>query len=452
MSINYAEINRANIYLREKLAGQLYRTGPSSYAFEYNQTYVRTSGIAIGLSLDIKTGKYETEGLHPFFDNLIPEGWLLRHAEKVHKIDKNNRYAILMATGRSPVGAVRVIPLNHEGKEYEADDEGVEAASDDEDIFELRAPRLGGHCSYCLQGLNPGSENELGHHVKCAKDMWGTTRKLKIRLNRRDPLDSFRKTIYGASISGAQRKGLFELSNGVLASGHNLPRYILKPNGDYDQLPENEHVTMVVARELGFDVPEIALLEANGLGRVFAVKRFDIHQGQQLRFEDIGQVLKVKSEDKYESSNEKVALMIKQYSDIPGIDLTNLWRRLLYCFLTGNADMHLKNWSLLEIETMKGLFRLSPCYDLLNTRLPIPKEQIDIGLTLRGKQRNLQWSYYRDFAEELGVKDEEIKSIRDSIPLWHEVLEKRVSICGLTEEKRNRFLEITKARLRILMT
>lgn len=449
MDVNYTTLTKANVYLRNNLAGYLEKLGPQKYVFEYSSEYIKSKGISIGLSLDISKAKFETEKLHPFFDNLIPEGWLLRHAEKAHKIDKDNRFAILLATGREPVGAVRVIPVNEHGREIEADVEHDE--DENEEVYELSPPKISEYCTYCLKQLGSAIDKQHGFHQKCAKSMWGTTRKLKIGLNKTDPLDSFRKTIYGASISGAQRKGLFDLTSGVLRPSTNKAHFILKPPGDYDQLAENEHVTMVIAREIGFKVPDIGIFESK-VGRIFAIKRFDLIDGEQARLEDIAQILQIPSEDKYESSNEKVAYIINQYSDIPKIDLIDFWNRLLFCYLTANADMHLKNWSLLEIKTLKGFFSLSPCYDLLNTRLPIPKEKIDIGLTINGKSSNLQWSYFRNFAKnELGLDDKIITSQRDKLQDWFQTIQQKVSICCLDDSKKEQYIKISKSRLDILL-
>lgn len=346
MGINYATITRANVYLRNKLAGKLEKVNSKKYVFEYDSEYIRTKGVSIGMSLEISKVRFETENLNPFFDNLIPEGWLLRHAEKIYKIDKDNKFAILMATGKHPVGAVKVIPLDDEAQEIEAEfDEEIDENEKLQNLVNLVIP---GICPYCLKTLNSVVDKEKKFHQRCAKNLWGTARPLQISLNSLDPLDSFRKTIYGASISGAQRKGLFNLNKTVLRPATNEAHFILKPPGDYEQLPENEHVTMVIAKELGFNVPDIGIFETTA-GRVFVIKRFDFIKGQQARLEDIAQILRIPSEDKYESSNEKVGQAIKKFSDIPKLDVVDYWRRLLFCYITGNGDMHLKNWSLFAV-------------------------------------------------------------------------------------------------------
>jgi serine/threonine-protein kinase HipA len=196
---------------------------------------------------------------------------------------------------------------------------------------------------------------------------------------------------------------------------------------------------MAIAKNLGFKVPEIGIFETE-IGRIFTIKRIDLIENQQVRLEDAAQILRIPSENKYESSNENIAFLIKKYSDIPGLDLIDFWKRLLFCYLTANADMHLKNWSLLEIQTLKGLFSLSPCYDFLNTRLVISKEKIDIGLTIKGKNSKLQWSYFRNFAKDfLNLDDDTIAQQRESLTKWFEIIEQKISLCFLDDKRKERY-------------
>jgi serine/threonine-protein kinase HipA len=239
---------------------------------------------------------------------------------------------------------------------------------------------------------------------------------------------------------------LFDIKSGVLRAATVHAHYILKPPGDYDQLPENEHVSMAIAREAGFIVPDIGIFDSK-VGRIFAIKRFDLVGNEQERLEDFAQILRIPSERKYETSNESVASSLRLHSDIPAIDLKDFWERLLFCYLIGNADMHLKNWSLLEMKTLKGLFSLSPCYDLLNTRLAIPKEKIDIGLTLRGKQSNLQWSYFRDFAKDYGLEKTFISETRDKLKDWFHIIQSKINVCLLDPVKKETYLKISSKRL-----
>jgi hypothetical protein len=133
--------------------------------------------------------------------------------------------------------------------------------------------------------------------------------------------------------------------------------------------------------------------------------------------------------------------------------VVDFFRRLVFCFATGNGDMHLKNWALLEDEAQTGAMRLSPCYDLLNTRLALPREPIDIGLPLRGKTRNLQGSYFRKFAaENLKLPPRFIDSVFQELPNWRTTIEDFVPRSALKPQSKERYLEIVDERLAALAT
>ena len=160
---------------------------------------------------------------------------------------------------------------------------------------------------------------------------------------------------------------------------------------------------MAIAKKIGFDVPPFFILDFDEIGFVFAVKRFDRLEGKALRMEDLCQINNKYSENKYNSSCEKVAQSIAKFSLAPKVDLTKFYQRVVFCYFIGNADMHLKNWTLLESPGGEGRLMLSPCYDLINTRLPIPGEKEDIGLSLNGKKRNFQRGYFQKFGRKTGI-------------------------------------------------
>ncbi len=441
--INFSKITVANIYLRDSFVGTLEKRDNGSYLFEYSDDWVKVQSVAIATSFPLSQRKYESTVLHPFFDNLIAEGWLLGYAEKVFQIDKSNRFAMLVATGESTIGAVKIKPV-YDGREislhsYYAKD----ITSDDLKKYILQddGKRI---CPYCLGDL---SEKDKKHfHLKCATEMWGTTREISIFLESEKPLNSFQRTVYGGSVSGAQRKGLFTFNKGKLIPNPYKSHYILKPQGDYDELPENEHVTMVIAKRIGFRVPPIMLMNVEKVGRIFAIKRFDFSGEHSLKKEDMAQILKLSSQDKYESSCEQVAKAIRRYSSAPAIDMIDFWRRLLFCYITANADMHLKNWSLLENSKMNDNWELAPCYDLLNTRIPIPREQLDIGLTINGKKRNLQRSYFQKFAQDHQINDSVIKKTFEELQDWLKVIEETLPKSCLSLDAQKKYLDFAQAR------
>jgi serine/threonine-protein kinase HipA len=446
--IDYQKVNCANVYLRDTLAGVLERHSSDRYSFQYLTEYLtspRPSPIACAFPL--RTEPYFSRYLHPFFDNLILEGWLLSYAEKIFHIDKKNRFAILMAIGRSTVGAVSIRPLNLRRQEY-LELEIEKGNSYPTRLDEIEFLNSGGFCPSCL---NRSPQNKI-FHPKCSSALFGTSRKLKIELDADRPLDTFSRTIYGGSISGAQRKGLFVLDSGIIRPNSLDSEYILKPEGDYPELPANEHLTMAIAKKIGFRTPPFVLLQIPSLGFIYLVKRFDRLNGIPKRMEDMAQVLGGLSEDKYESSYERIAKAIQSHAVSFPLDLDDFFRRLLYCFLTANGDMHLKNWSLLEKDDFQGNLELSPCYDFLNTRLPIPREQLDIGLSLLGKKKNLQRSYFYKFGLQiLGIEKKRMEKIFAEIPSWHQVANDFILRSYLSEKSKKKYRDLVQERFQVLM-
>jgi len=165
-------------------------------------------------------------------------------------------------------------------------------------------------------------------------------------------------------------------------------QFILKPNPPpFEEVPANEALTMTLAGIAGLEVPPHGLIPASDGSWVYFVRRFD-RTGRKARLhqEDFAQLTGAGRETKYNSSLERVARVVETHCTFPAIEKARLARLLLFCFLTGNEDMHLKNFSLV---VRSGIVRLSPAYDLLNTTLVLGNASEESALPLRGKKRKL---------------------------------------------------------------
>lgn len=447
-----AKARKANIYLRNELAGSLEKIATDEYRFTYTPAWLSEKDFPIGLALPLKKEAYSEESLFPFFDNLIPEGWLLNSLISIYKIDKKNRFALLMATGQETIGAIKVIALNEDGKELRI----PHGVGDDKNLTKreilFKAPN--DTCPYCLFPLTEKQlEKNQTCHERCARNMWGTTRKIKFVFDSEEPNDSFSDSIKGASVSGAQKKGLFKLEKNELIPSAFGSQYILKPPAErFQNLPENEHLTMAIAKAVGFDVPPFVIFHDEEIGYIFAIKRFDVNDKKiHLRLEDAGQILGHPSDDKYEASYEQLAEAISKFSDAPRPDLVEMWKRVIFCYLTANGDMHLKNWSFLELESLRGVFRLSPCYDFLNTRLVIKKEDRDIGLFLEGKNQNIESKTLMKFASDLGI-EKFTKKILEELDSWKSISAKLCQNSFLPEGSKERYMELIEERYTFLIS
>ncbi len=100
--------HRAEIFYGDKRAGDLRKTG-NGYEFEYDAAYLSSAEARpISFSMPLRAKKYESKTLFPFFDGLLPEGWLLDLICASAKIDKNDKFRLLLHVGQDPIGAVSV--------------------------------------------------------------------------------------------------------------------------------------------------------------------------------------------------------------------------------------------------------------------------------------------------------------------------------------------------------
>lgn len=446
MSIEKINAMQAEVRLRNQRVGQLFRR-EKSYIFKYDDKYINQKGsIAISLKIPLRTQEFVSNQLHSFFDNLIMEGWLLNQAEKKLQIDKKNRWGLLMLVGANPIGAVSVHALDNNGNLF--DEDILQEEQESNNLFPVQIPRAKGICSFCLKPV----DSVEGYHVTCYRKLWGTSRALSAFLNKDNPVQTFSQTIYDGSISGAQRKGLFSLEKNKLVVNSKDSMYILKPDGDYPELPANEHVTMAVASILKFEVPPIGIIEIDKVGLVLVIKRFDRGRAKEkLLVEDMAQIYEEASEDKYSLSHEKVGEAIQQYTQAGPLNLQDFFRRVIFCYLTANGDMHLKNWSLLEMDKLRGFYKLCPVYDWLNTRIALSTEKNDLAISLRGKQRNMQRSYFYKFGiEDLKLKKEFVTSVFSEIPFWKATFERVLPHSFLSEEMKEKYLKLLAERSALL--
>lgn len=122
----------------------------------------------------------------------------------------------------------------------------------------------------------------------------------------------------------------------------------------------------------------------------YITKRIDRVKKKKWAMEDMCQLTERLTEDKYHGSYEQIAKAILKYSANPGLDVVNFFEQVLFSFLTGNADMHLKNFSLITHPEAGPV--LSPAYDMVATVLVNPADDEDMALTLNGKKKKLKRS------------------------------------------------------------
>ncbi len=261
----------------------------------------------------------------------------------------------------------------------------------------------------CLYCYNP-VENGLDFHKKCALVFFGTFPAPTIDYTL-DQMDELAKNIVKRRISvpGVQPKLSMSLmkktDKRLTVVGALGGQYILKPPSDtYPEMPENEHLTMRIAETFGIPVVQSTLIRLGSGELSYITKRIDrTEDGKKIHMIDMFQI--TEAFDKYKGSMEKIGKAIDSFSDYTFLDKVYYFDMTLFSFLTGNNDMHLKNFSM--IKNTSG-WQLSPAYDLLNVAIILPDDTEELALTLAGKRRKLKRQHFEQFGRELGLNHKQI--------------------------------------------
>lgn len=284
---------------------------------------------------------------------------------------------------------------------------------------------MNNRCLYCYQPL---AEGEVDYHLRCSRKIYGTAIPPALPY-RRSEINNLAKEVIRAqtTITGVQPKLSIDFEN-ISNSPKRFTivglwgRYILKPQTEiYPNLPELEDLTMHLARIAKIDtVPHSLIRFADG-ELCYITKRIDrTDSGDKIAMEDMCQLSERLTEDKYKSSHEKIARLIRQYSSIPLLDLVKYWEQVVFSWIVGNADMHLKNYSLYAPEGQDYI--LTPAYDLLSTALVIPDDKEELALSIGGKKRKLKREHFITAMINSGLSEKVasnvIKKFAACFPRW----------------------------------
>jgi serine/threonine-protein kinase HipA len=224
-------------------------------------------------------------------------------------------------------------------------------------------------------------------------------------------------------------------------------RYILKPQTvHYEEVPENEDVTMRLANLIGIDVPLHGLLYSKDGSMTYFIRRFDrVGRNKKIAVEDFAQLSGKNRETKYDSSMEQVILLIEKFCTFPAIEKLKLFNLTLFNYLVGNEDMHLKNFSVIRGDLK---VELSPAYDLLNSTI-ILNSQEELALPLNGKKHKLKKDDFFEYLakERLALTQKSIaqtkSQIKNALPKWIDYIQ----ICFLSDKMKTKYLSLLKERL-----
>lgn len=237
-------------------------------------------------------------------------------------------------------------------------------------------------------------EGELHYHAACAKLFFGKQGIPSLPYSQADLRELAKQVVRSQSaVTGVQAKLSMDIMHTAQTARLTIVetggKYILKPQTlQYPFLPENEDLTMHLAEIVKIDVVPHALFHFDNGEYCYLTKRIDRgKKGIKIPMEDMCQLTEHLTERKYKSSYEQIAKAIRKYSAAPGLDLTKFWTIVIFSWVVGNSDMHLKNFSLYAPNETDYI--LTPAYDLLNTLLVIPEDAEELALTLNGKKSRL---------------------------------------------------------------
>lgn len=257
------------------------------------------------------------------------------------------------------------------------------------------------NCLFCYQPVETGE-----YHTTCSKKFFDTTQVPILELDK-EKLDQLAQITVNKrlALTGVQPKISLSLNSENGSKRLTLVGlwgdYILKPQSpNFAFMPEVEDLTMHVAKLFKIETAQHALIRTSTGELAYITKRFDRMKDKKIHVEDLCQLSELLTEQKYKSSYERVGKIIKRYATNSGLDTIKYFRLVLFSFITGNNDMHLKNFSLMHTD--KGIL-FSPAYDLLNVNLVFPDDKEDLALTLSGRKKKIKQVNFDELAMSLGI-------------------------------------------------
>ena len=286
-------------------------------------------------------------------------------------------------------------------------------------------------CLYCYQELEEGQKD---YHPSCAKRFFGKTEAPVLPYSRDNINDLAKESVLSRiAVTGVQSKLSIDVNKGGKDEPDRLTivglwgKYILKPKSkEFPWLPEVEDLTMHLAEIAKIDVVPHTLIRFSDGEMAYLTKRIDRDRnGTKYLMEDLCQISERITLDKYRSSYEKVAKLIKLHSSAPMLDLVNFWEVVVFSWITGNSDMHLKNFSL--ISRTPGHYVLSQAYDLVNVHLIFPEDDEELAMTLDGRKKRINKQNFVRAMASSGLEDKVIERIfrkfMDVAQKWYDFID-----------------------------
>ncbi|HEY8920739.1 MAG TPA: HipA domain-containing protein [Chitinophaga sp.] len=306
-------------------------------------------------------------------------------------------------------------------------------------------------CLYCYQELNAGDKD---FHSRCSRTFFGTNEPPELGYSLEQMADLAANVIQrSVSVPGVQPKLSLALVKDIMQDGNKGRltivgtlggNYIFKPpHADYPEMPENEHLTMRIAEAFGLPVVPSSLIRLSSGELAYITKRIDrTNEGGKIHMLDMFQILE--AFDKYKSSMEKIGKAINQYANNTLLDLLRFFELTVFSFLSGNNDMHLKNFSM--IARNNTAWDLAPAYDLLNVAIINPKDKEELALTLDAKKSKFTRVHFESFGEKLGLAPRQTAGVFKRFFRDREMAINWIGRSFLSDEYKQKYITLVQER------
>jgi len=305
-------------------------------------------------------------------------------------------------------------------------------------------------CLYCYQELN---SKKFDFHAACSRKIFGVPEPPVLDYTEEEMLKLGDKIIKShAAVTGVQPKlslAIEKIANSDIPQRFTIVGlwggYILKPpTKQYKNLPEIEDLTMHLAGVSGIATVPHSLIRLKSGNLAYITKRVDRRGREKIHMEDMCQLTERLTEHKYQGSYEQIGKAILKYSVDSGLDLVNFFEQVVFSFLTGNADMHLKNFSLLK-DPATG-YVLCPAYDMVASALVVEGDAEELALNLNGKKRKLTKKDFVAAMSRFNLGEKVMENIfakfKSNIPAWIEF----VKISFLPDGTKDEFIKLIQEK------
>ncbi len=308
-------------------------------------------------------------------------------------------------------------------------------------------------CLLCYKQIEDEEFIKYEFHKSCSRKFFGKNTPPILDYTQSEMLELAEKVVKSQrTVTGVQPK--LSMSISKMTGDSAIERFtivglwgkfILKPQTAlYEQLPEIEDLTMNLAELSKIKTVKHSLIRLKSGELAYITKRIDRLNNRKLHMEDMCQLTDRQTEHKYKGSHEQVAKTIKRYSSNPGFDIVNYYELVLFCFLTGNNDMHLKNFSLLKDVNLN--YNLCPAYDLVASELVVEGDDEELALNLNGKKKKIKRKDFLIAMKTSGMNDKSIENVFKKFEKlqnkWHNLIddsflssEFKENYCNMIKEK-----------------